>query len=586
VGGAAGEPAQALLPRLSPMAEPKEKPRPRPETAHADPAAEPPASAQPTGVRKWGSLLVLSLALAIIIIDTTLLNVSLETLIRELHTTLQSLQWVISAYSLTLAALTVTGGRLGDIFGRKRMFRLGAILFAVGSFIASISGSVPTLIAGESIVEGIGAALMMPATASLLVAKYRGHDRALAFGVWGGVAAAASAVGPILGGFLTTHYSWRWGFRINIGVVALLLLGSLAIGDEPAHGKKTIDFVGVLLSALGLLAVVFGIIEASSYGWIHALKPFAVGGRELPLGSLSIVPFAILLGLLILAGFFLWERRVERAGGMPLVSLRLFGNRSFLAGASVTGVMMLGQNGVIFSLPVFLQSVRGLDAFHTGLTLLPMSVLLLIVSPAAAMLTRKIPHKRLVQAGLVVNVCALLALRFALGVDTPLGWLVPGLALYGIGLGLVLSQINNLTLSSVPVEEAGEASGVTNTFRQIGSSLGAAIIGSVLLTSIVVDLQATVGRSARIPPPEKPAIDRLLREHSSGLAFNGGGGGQTGPFDRLPPEIRGEMTAARRVAITDGDRKALTYGAGFILLGLLISTWLPLRAAEQGGKPR
>ncbi len=557
------------------MAEPREKPRPG-----AEPAAASPAREQPKGLRKWGSLLVLSLALAIIIIDTTLLNVSLETLIRELHTTLQSLQWVISAYSLTLAALTVTGGRLGDLFGRKRMFMLGAVLFAAGSFIASISRSVPTLIVGESIVEGIGAALMMPATASLLVAKYRGHDRALAFGIWGGVAAAASAVGPILGGFLTTHYSWRWGFRINVGVVALLLLGSLILEDEPARGRKTIDSVGVVLSALGLLAVVFGIIEASSYGWVHALKPFAVAGRELPLGSLSIVPFAILLGVLILAGFFLWERRAERAGGMPLVSLRLFGNRSFLAGASVTGVMMLGQNGVIFSLPVFLQSVRGLDAFHTGLTLLPMSLLLFVVSPAAAMLTKKIPHKRLVQAGLIVNVCALLALRFALGVDTPLGWLVPGLALYGIGLGLVLSQINNLTLSAVPVEEAGEASGVTNTFRQIGSSLGAAIIGSVLLTSIVADLQATVGRSARIPPQEKPAVDRLLRQQSSSLAFNGGGG-QGGPFDRLPPAVRREMNAARRVAITDGDRKALTYGAGFVLLGLLVSTRLPLRAAEQ-----
>ncbi|HET9677694.1 MAG TPA: MFS transporter, partial [Solirubrobacterales bacterium] len=480
--------------------------------------------------------------------------------------------------------LTVTGGRLGDLFGRKRMFMLGAVLFAAGSFIASISRSVPTLIVGESIVEGIGAALMMPATASLLVAKYRGHDRALAFGIWGGVAAAASAVGPILGGFLTTHYSWRWGFRINIGVVALLLLGALILDDEPAgkDRRKTIDLVGVVLSALGLLAVVFGIIEASSYGWVHALKPFAVAGRELPLGSLSVVPFAIILGLVILAGFFLWERRVERAGGMPLVSLRLFGNRSFLAGASVTGVMMLGQNGVIFSLPVFLQSVRGLDAFHTGLTLLPMSALLFVVSPAAAMLTRKVPHKRLVQAGLVVNVGALLALRSALGVDTPLGWLVPGLALYGVGLGLVLSQINNLTLSAVPVEEAGEASGVTNTFRQIGSSLGAAIIGSVLLTSIVADLQATVGRSARIPPPEKPAVDLQLRRQSSSLAFNGGGGGQAGPFDRLPPAVRGEMDAARRVAIAGGDRKALAWGAGFVLLGLLVSTRLPLRAAEQG----
>ena len=529
------------------------------------------------GLRKWGPLLVLSLALAIIIIDTTLLNVSLETLIRELHTTLQSLQWVISAYSLTLAALTVTGGRLGDIFGRKKMFMLGALLFAVGSFIASISRSVPVLIIGESLVEGIGAALMMPATASLLVAKYRGHDRALAFGIWGGVAAAASAVGPILGGFLTTHYSWRWGFRINVGVVALLLLGSFVIGDEPAAGRKTIDYLGVLLSALGLFAIVFGIIEASSYGWIHAIKPFAFAGWELVLGGLSIVPFAILLGLAILAGFVLWERHVERGGGMPLVSTKIFRNRGFVAGASVVGVMMLGQNGVIFSLPVFLQSVRNLDAFHTGLTLLPMSIMLFIVSPAAAALTRKVPHKRLVQTGLGVNIVALLLLRWALGVDTSLLALIPGLALYGIGMGLVMSQINNLTLSSVPVQEAGEASGITNTFRQIGSSLGAAIIGSVLLTSIVVDLQATVRSSPQIPAAAKPGVDRLLRQQSSSLAFGAGG-----MFDRLPPATRDAMTAARRTATTEGNRKALLYGAAFILLGLLVSTRLPLYAAEQG----
>jgi EmrB/QacA subfamily drug resistance transporter len=532
---------------------------------------------EPTGLRKWGSLLVLSLALAIIIIDTTLLNVSLETLIRELHTTLQSLQWVISSYSLTLAALTVTGGRLGDLFGRKRMFMLGAFLFAVGSFIASISRSVPTLIVGESIIEGIGASMMMPATASLLVAKYRGHDRAIAFGIWGGVAAAASAVGPILGGYMTTHFSWRWGFRINIVVVAILLLGSVVIGDEPAAGRKRIDGLGVFLSALGLFAVVFGIIEASSYGWIHAIKPFAVAGTELPLGGLSIVPFAILFGLVVLAAFVLWERRVESRNGTPIVSPHLFKNHSFVAGASVVGVMMLAQNGVIFSLPVFLQSVRGLDAFHTGLTLLPMSLLLLLTSPTAAALSRKIPHKRLVQIGLCVNFFALLAMRWALGIDIPLSALIPGLALYGLGLGLVLSQINNLTLSSVPVQEAGEASGVTNTFRQIGSSLGAAIIGSILLTSIVTDLQGAVRSSPQIPPAAKPQIDQTIRQHASGLAFGAGG-----LFDRLPPATRDEMTAARRLATAEGNRKALLYGAAFILLGLLVSTQLPLRAQDQG----
>jgi EmrB/QacA subfamily drug resistance transporter len=559
------------------MAEPTQKPRSRDEPQSQD---TPPAP-QESGFRKWGTLLVLSLALAIIIIDTTLLNVSMETLIRELHTSLQSLQWVISAYSLTLAALTVTGGRLGDLFGRRKMFRLGAFLFAVGSFLASVSHSIPTLILGESLIEGIGAAMMMPATASLLVAKYRGHDRALAFGVWGGVAAAASAVGPILGGYLTTHIRWRWGIRINDYVVALLLLGSTIIGDEPERRDRGIDYGGVLLSALGLFAVVFGIIESSSYGWIHAIKPFAVAGWQLDLGGLSIVPFAILAGLLILTLFVLWEQRVERRGGTPIVSLHIFRNRAFVAGASVVGVIMLSQNGLIFSLPVFLQSVRGLDAFHTGLMLLPMSLMLLLFAPTAAVLSKKIPHKRLAQTGLVVNFFALLAMRWAFGVDTPLMALVPGVALYGLGMGLVQSQINNLTLSAVPVQEAGEASGVTNTFRQIGMTLGAAIIGAVLLTSIVGDLQGVVQSSPRIPPAAKPGIDRMLRQQSSSLAFGAGG-----TFDRLPPPTRDEMNRARRVATTDGNREALLYGAGFTLLGLLVSTQLPLWAEGQMGRRR
>jgi EmrB/QacA subfamily drug resistance transporter len=547
---------------------PAERPREKPGT---------PSGPEPTGLRKWGSLLVLSLALAIIIIDTTLLNVSLETLIRELHTNLQSLQWVISAYSLTLAALTVTGGRMGDLFGRKRMFRLGAFLFAVGSFIASISRSMPVLLLGESIIEGIGAALMMPATASLLVAKYRGHDRAIAFGIWGASAAAASAVGPVLGGYLTTHYSWRWGFRINVFVVALLLLGSVVIGDEPVAGRKKIDGLGVVLSGLGLFSVVFGIIEASSYGWIHALKPFSLAGTELALGGLSIVPFALIFGLLVLTGFAFWERHVESSGGTPIVSLRLFKNGHFVAGAAVIGVMMLGQNGLIFSLPVFLQSVRNLDAFHTGMMLLPLSAMLLLTAPTAAALTKRFDHKRLVQTGLVLNVVALLAMRQAMGVDIPLMALIPGLALYGIGMGLVQSQVNNLTLSAVPVEEAGEASGVSNTFRQVGLTLGAAIIGSILLTTIVTDLQGAVQSSPQIPGAAKPQIDETIRKNASSLAFGSGG-----VFDNLPPALRDQMAGFRRRATTDGNRKALLWGAAFALAGLLVSTGLPLRAQEQG----
>src|SRR5438445_1622579 len=386
-----------------------------------------------SSLRKWGNLMVLSLALAIIIIDSTLLNVSLSTLVRELHTTLQSLQWVISAYSLMLAALTVTGGRMGDLFGRKRMFMGCALIFAIGSFIASISNSVPVLLIGESIIEGVGAALMMPATASLLVSKYRGHDRAIAFGIWGGVAAAASAIGPILGGFLTTHFTWRWGFRINVVVVALLLVGSVIVEDTQEREGKRIDWIGVLLSAIGLFFVVFGIIESSTYGWIRARLPFPIWQP----GGISIVVPALAIGAVVLVLFGIWEYRLEQRGGTPIVSVRLFQNATFVSGATVVGVLMLAQNGVIFSLPVFLQSVKQLDAFHTGLTLLPMSLTLLIVSPVAAALTKRINHKRLVQSGLVVNFVAIIMLHQSLATTMNLLWLIPGLALYGVGLGLV-----------------------------------------------------------------------------------------------------------------------------------------------------
>jgi EmrB/QacA subfamily drug resistance transporter len=524
------------------------------------------------GIRKWSSLMVLSLALAIIIIDSTLLNVSLSTLIRELNTNLQSLQWVISAYSLMLAALTVTGGRMGDLFGRKRMFMGGAIIFAIGSFIASISRSVPVLLIGESIIEGIGAALMMPATASLLVSKYRGHDRSIAFGIWGGVAAAASAIGPILGGFLTTHFSWRWGFRINLFVVALLLLGSVIIEDTTERSGKRIDWIGVLLSAAGLFFVVFGIIESESYGWIQARKPFPLWQP----GSISIAPIALAIGAVILLLFGMWEWRLERRGGTPIVSMRLFQNRQFTSGASVVGVLMLAQSGVIFSLPVYLQSVKQLDPFHTGLTLLPMSLMLLIVSPTAASLTKRVPHKRLVQTGLIVNTIAIVILRFTIGTDSRLIWLVPGLALYGVGMGLVLSQINNLTLSAVPLSEAGEASGVTNTFRQIGMSLGAAIIGAILISTILIRLDAAVEQSPKIPPDTKAAIIQMLRVQSAGLAF-----GESGVFDALPPDIRGELIAQRRAATTAGIQRAFLCGALFTLLGLAVSTLLPLRPKES-----
>jgi EmrB/QacA subfamily drug resistance transporter len=524
--------------------------------------------------RKWGGLVVLSLALAIIIIDTTLLNVSLRTIINDLHTNIQSMQWVITGYSLILAALTITGGRLGDLYGRKRMFMLGAVIFAAGSLLASLSTSVGMLIWGESVIEGLGAVLMMPATAALLVTAFKGRDRAIAFGVWGGIAAAASAVGPILGGWLTSHYSWRWGFRINIIVVAILLLGSFLLKEARDHEEKPrLDFVGVALSALGLLSIVFGFIQASVYGWWKVKEPLVVFGQTISFGNLSPVPLFVLLGLVILVLFGLWQKRLTDRGDTPLVSLKLFKNQQFTSGAVTTGIMSLGQTGLLFSMPVFFQSVLNLDAFHTGLALLPLSLTLLVAAPASAAISKHIAPKTLIQLGLLANVAAFIVLRAAMHVDSVSRDFWFGYILFGLGFGMIMAQISNLTLSAVSPQEAGEASGVNNTLRQLGATLGSAVMGAILISAITTNLANGIATTHTIPESYKAAIGQVAAKQTSNVEF---GSGIQLPGD-IPPQVNAQLTRISHVATTDASRKTLAYGALLAALGLISSFWLPGR---------
>ncbi len=530
-------------------------------------------SSTPSFFRKWGSLIVLSLALAIIVIDNTLLNVSFATIIRELHTDILSMQWVITAYALVLAAFTITGGRLGDIFGRKKMFMLGAIIFAIGSTIASFANNVSMLIWGEAIIEGIGAVLMLPATSSLLVTNFRGRDRAIAFGVWGGIAAASSAIGPILGGYLTTYYSWRWGFRINILVVLVLLTLSFLIKesrDERARGK--IDEVGILLSSYGLFALVFGIIESSQYGFYKAKEVFTFMGHSFPLDNeISISVPAVVIGLLVLVAFAVWEWYIEGVGRTPLVSLKLFKNRQFTTGALTTGMTFMGFSGIIFCLPIFLQAVRKLDAFHTGLALLPMSLALLVASPASAFFGKHFRAKPLIQLGIIIDMIGFLVLYFSLNVDATAWSLSPGLVIFGIGTGIIVSQVNNVTLSAVSVEEAGEASGVNNTIRQLGQTLGTAIIGAVLLATLGTSLKKGIEESRVIEERSKPAIAAIVSKETSQIEF---GAGATLPGN-VPENLKKELSSIGERATVESNKQALLYGLLFAFWGLVISFLLP-----------
>lgn len=533
-------------------------------------------------IKKWSVVFVLSLALAIILIDATLLNVSISALIRDFNTDIQSIQWIITAYSLTMAALTITGGRLGDLFGRKRMFIIGALTFALGSFIASISQNVTQMVIGWSIIEGIGAAMMMPATASLLVSTYSTKkDRAIAFGVWGGVAAASSAIGPLLGGWLTTNYSWRWGFRLNIIVALVFIAGAYFIKECRDKAEKAeLDILGVFLSSLGLTSLVYGIIESSKYGWFRTDKAVSIFGQSVNLGGYSITPIAITLGAIFLMIFALWENRREKLGHTPLVSLQIFINRQFTAGMITMGIVALGQAGLIFSIPVFAQSVRGLDALHTGQVLLPMSLTALFVAPLGGFLSHKFfKPKRLVQFGLLSFFAGYIVLQNVITIDTTSQDFIPGLILLGLGMGLVMAQISNLTLSAVSVEQAGEASGVNNTFRQVGSTLGTAIIGAVLLSTMTASFTDNINSSMVIPEMMKqPVIDQLTSQGSQ-IEFNNPSTGAAASQSQSPVGI--ELNRVVKQSVTDSSKASLQYAAFFVLLGLLASTQLPTEEKQK-----
>ncbi|MGF7229392.1 MAG: MFS transporter [Candidatus Saccharibacteria bacterium] len=529
-----------------------------------------------SGFKKWLPLAVLALALFIVVLDSTILSVSIKAIIGDLHTNLKAVQWVITSYTLVLAAFTITGGRLGDIFGRKRMFMVGAVLFGVGSLLASRAHSQPFLLFSVSAIEGLGAAMMLPSTAALILAQYRGKDRALAFGVYGAIAGAAATIGPLLGGFLTTNYSWRWNYLINPVVVIVLLAGSVFLKESQERIARRPDILSIIFSAIGMGGVVYGIVESSTYGWLKSKMNYEIGGHHYHLAGLSITLYAILAGLLFVVCFLWRQYRLEIRKKLPLVSIGLFKNGQFMSGTVVLLIAIAAQFGLIFVLPVFFQGLLGKDAFHTGLAVLPFSVSIGLTAPLSGVLVGKfdVSPRLLIQIGLALSTCGALLIHQELRVTSTEWSLAPGMAFFGLGFGFTISQLANLTLSAVSVEQAGEASGVNNTFRQLGSSLGQALIGAILIASLTTQLNTDVAKSAVLPNAAKPAITKSIVTATQSL------GTQQNGAD-APLAVTQEIMRIKNDAIVTGAKAGTLTTASFVFLALLFSLRLPKRV-EHG----
>lgn len=467
------------------------------------------AAAQAT--HRSRAVVPLAIAQFIMVLDSSVMSVSISKLVEEFDTTVSTVQLAITLYALVMAALMLTGGKLGDLHGRLRMFRIGLVVYAVGSGITALAPTIGVLIGGWSFIEGAGAALVLPALAALVAGNYEGAARAKAYGLIGGVAGAGIAIGPLLGGWITTAYSWRWVFAGEVVIVVLVLaLSGWILEERGAIRRFRLDVIGSILSAIGLALVVIGVLQSGTWGWIEP--------RQSPITpfGFALTPFVVAGGLLVLWAFAAWERRVTRTGGTPLLDVRNLGLPPLRAGLA----SLLAQNfvllGLFFAVPLYLQVTQGLNAFETGLKLLPTSLAMLAAAALGARFGQPFGAKAVTRAGLL-TICLASAVLVTT-IDPELSG-VPfaiGMALVGLGTGLLASQLGNVVQSAVPPEGRSEAGGLQYTAQNLGSSLGTALIGALMVGALASSVLALI---ADDPDIEASVAEQAEVRIASGLEY-------------------------------------------------------------------
>jgi EmrB/QacA subfamily drug resistance transporter len=518
--------------------------------------------------RRWLAAAVVIVSVAIPVLDNTILNVAIPTILREFHTDLPSLQWVITGYSLTFATLLIIGGRLGDMYGHRRMFMVGAAIFGVGSLLASVSHSVPMLVLGEAIIEGIGASLLIPATLSILSTTFEGAERAVAFAAWGTVAGAAVAFGPLVGGFLTTEYSWRWALRINVIFAPLFVVGALLFmrPDVRAARRPRIDLPGAAMIAAGSFALVFGLSEAATYGMFSPLRDFSLNGARLwpATRPVSIAPVAILVSIVILSAFYMYERDKERRNADPLFEFSQLEHPGFRYGLQTTAVLAMGQFGFLLVIPVLLQDGQHFTALRTGLFMLPMGLSIALGAPLGARCTRLIGVTRVVRIGFVFQAVGLVVVALMISTHTTLLALIPGSILFGIGVGFSSSQLTNVILSDVDRDKAGVASGTNTTVRQVGAALGIAVISSLLNAQAIRHAVLAV-RATHLSDHVK--LSTIADIRAKGVNYAPAAKSAEGQAAALARALEG--------SVVSGARPALLFAAGVVTIGAFLSLLIP-----------
>jgi EmrB/QacA subfamily drug resistance transporter len=448
-----------------------------------------------TSAAKGTGLVLMTLASAqfLMTLDSSVMNVSIATVAQDVGTTVTGIQTAITLYTLVMATLMLTGGKIGAIIGRRRAFAIGLVIYAAGSLTTALAPNLGILILGWSFLEGIGAALIMPAVVALVAMNFPPQRRPSAYGLIAAAGAIAVAAGPLIGGAFTTYASWRYVFVGEVVIAFVILALTRRIQDAPSTERHHLDFVGSILSVLGLGLAVFGVLRSSVWGWVTPKEGAPT------LFGLSLVAWFILAGLLILWGLLAWERRLDREGKEPLVRPSMFRNRQLDSGLTMFLFQYFIQAGIFFTIPLFLSVVLELSAIQTGIRLVPLSVALLVSALAVPRLWPKASPRRVARVGLLLLLAATVLLIALLDADATASIVTVPLLIIGLGVGALASQLGAVTVSSVPDKESSEVGGLQNTALNLGASLGTALVGSVLISVLSTLVLQGVLASPSIP---------------------------------------------------------------------------------------
>ncbi|MGW6274739.1 DHA2 family efflux MFS transporter permease subunit [Streptomyces sp. NPDC055060] len=520
-------------------------------------------------VRRWLGLLAIALGVALVVVDTTIVNVIVPSVIQDLDASSGQAQWIQESYAIVFAALLLLTGRLADIFGARRIFVAGVVIFALTSVLAGLAPGSGLLILARFL-QGAGAAMILPTSLSLLNATFTGKARGQAFAVWGSTIGAAAALGPLLGGWLAEHVSWRWAFGINVPLSVLVAVGVLLYMAPSPRTRGRVDVAGAVLSVVGLGLLAFGLVEGRTYGWFVVIEPLEVLGIRWGSGP-SPVLVALVLSAVTLAAFVRRQTALSRGGDSArvLMDVRLFSIASFRNGNIATLIIGLGEFGIVAVLPLWLQFTLGYSALEAGLALVPIAVGSFVATGVSFPLAARVPALGQVRIGLALEAVGLAGVGLIAAPDSSWWAVALMLFVYGIGVGFATAQVTNVVLAEVPPESAGQGSGIQSAFRQLGSALGIAALTTVYFTTLSTNLRDRLA-DAGLPGGQADRLTGAVTD-SAGAAIR--------PLAERPETA--SVADAARAAMTDGVALGGYVAAGFVVLGLIATFLVPSAAPAK-----